>query len=824
VKGSARAKRILMGAAVGVAVGVVAAAVAYSRPPALELAELSTYDMRVRAHAGEPTASKEIVLVEVSEQAISDVEDNLALSWPWPRSLFGYIASYASAAGAKAVVYDWLFEDRRFITEAEEFAHAMREAGNVVIGLALTPTPLSGREGGGAWAAELGTFDARADAEHVALTLLSWNLEVYLVGEEPTTLYYGGKASPEAVMMAWQRLVSADELMHLFLTAEGELAPPPTPRELSSEELAGAFTAEAIIRERDGLTLEGAERALPVYAGLDPPLPIIAAGPARTGTVYQMPEADGIIRRHAVLVWHEGRAYPSLALAAYLVANPDVELAIERGALILDGKRFPLDEDGKLVTRYHGQHAGFGGATYERISAYSILRSAQQVAQGEAPEIGPEQLAGKYVVVAPTARALRDIVPTPVARAHVGAEVNANVLDNLERGDYVKRASRGADAAIAFGLCLAMAVVIVGLWSALGRGLAALAAPVVAAAVLLAGYALLASWAYAAHGLWLAVATPSGGAALAAFATLLVTSASERRGRRFVQEALGRYTSPALVRTLTDHPEYLSLEWGETREMSVYFSDIAGFTTISENLAPEKLVALLNEYLTEMTDIVLAHEGVVDKYIGDAIMAFWGAPLPDAEHAARSVLAAIDMRQRCEALRPEWERRYGQTLLVRAGINSGQAVVGNMGSRHKYNYTVMGDMVNLAARLEGANKAYGTFLMISESTRAAVGDAVDVRELDLLTVKGKEEPVRVYEVLDRAGRTGAELLEAVAHYEEGLRRYRARAFEGAVEAFERCLSLRGDDGPSTTYIERCRHFLANPPPESWDGVWRLKEK
>src|SRR5262249_7722680 len=157
------------------------------------------------------------------------------------------------------------------------------------------------------------------------------------------------------------------------------------------------------------------------------------------------------------------------------------------------------------------------------------------------------------------------------------------------------------------------------------------------------------------------------------------------------------------VRELMAHPEYLSLEWGEKRPMSVYFSDIAGFTTISEGLPPERLVALLNDYLTHMTDLVLEHGGVVDKYIGDAVMAFWGAPLPDPDHAKRAVRCALAMRRRCDELRPVWQAQYGTDVRARAGVNSGSAVVGNMGSRHKYNYTVMGDMVNLASRLEGAN-------------------------------------------------------------------------------------------------------------------------
>ena len=279
---------------------------------------------------------------------------------------------------------------------------------------------------------------------------------------------------------------------------------------------------------------------------------------------------------------------------------------------------------------------------------------------------------------------------------------------------------------------------------------------------------------------------------MSAFTTLLVLSAMERRGKRFVQEALGRYTSPALVRELIEHPEYLSLEWGESREMSVYFSDIAGFTTISEGLTPERLVALLNDYLTQMTDLVLEHGGVVDKYIGDAIMAFWGAPLPAPDHARRAVLCALAMRRKCDELRATWHRDFGHEVFARAGVNSGRAIVGNMGSKHKYNYTVMGDMVNLASRLEGANKPYGTFLMVSEATVDQLGDAVDVRELDRIAVKGKEQPVTVFEVLDEKGQTPPALLATARAFEDALALYRARDFAGAKAAFAQL----GDDPPS----------------------------
>ena len=263
---------------------------------------------------------------------------------------------------------------------------------------------------------------------------------------------------------------------------------------------------------------------------------------------------------------------------------------------------------------------------------------------------------------------------------------------------------------------------------------------------------------------------------------------------------------------------------GETVNVTVLFSDIRSFTTISERLEAHEVVEMLNEYFTRVTGPILEQGGNVNKYIGDAVMAFWGAPIPNADHAAAAVRCAIAMRDRCAELRPGWKERYGVDVFARAGLSSGDAVVGNMGSKHKYNYTVMGDMVNLASRLEGANKAYGTALMISEACYAPVKDLVVTRELDLLAVKGKDKPVRVYEVFGEVGKVDAGVTALTAAFTAALAQYRARDFAGAEAAFRDILVKNPDDGPSKTYVERCRHLAAEPPGDDWDGVWHLKEK
>lgn len=834
---SARTRSLLSGVAVGAVVGVVAAVFAIVRPAVLERPEAASYDQRARATMNAARASHDIVLIDIGESDIEDAENNFDVLWPWPRSLYGEIATYCKKAGAKAIVFDWLFQDRggMGVADDEQFAEAARAAGNTVFGLALTTNSLVERPLEGPFAAKLAAYDTRDEAKQIALRLAAWNVRSFVLPRVGKfELWYGGKQTVEDVEKTWKRLDGADELKELFAApaAEGEApaegvepaqgeepaegeAPaepaPPTIAKLGPSELSQELTVTSIIRDRDGIPLAG---AFPRREGLDPPLAIIAAAPARLGNVYQNPEADGIMRRHAPIVLSGNVGYPSLALAAYLVAHPQVTPKVDGRTLVLGDRTLPLDDEGQFTIHFHGAHV------YAHLSAYEVLRSSVMLEEGNQPSVPLELLKDKYVIVSATGQALRDLRATPISTRHLGAEVQATALDNLLGGDVVHRAHPWLDGTIAFGLAVVISLLMVVLWRAIRRPALALVATAVVTAGILVGYYFVARAALDGANLWIAYAAPSIGGGVSAFATLLALSAVERSGKRFVQEALGRYTSTALVRELMEHPEYLSLEWGESREMSVYFSDIAGFTTISEGLEPEDLVALLNDYLTTMTDLVLAHGGVVDKYIGDAIMAFWGAPLPASDHALRATRCAIAMRKKCDELRASWHQRFGHEVFARAGINSGHAVVGNMGSRHKYNYTVMGDMVNLASRLEGANKAYETFLMVSETTVARLGGAIDVRELDRIAVKGKDQPVTVYEVLDEVGVTDPARLARARRFEDGLAKYRARQFADAIAIFE---ANEGDE-PSRIFLARCKHFLAEPPPEGWDGVWRMKEK
>jgi class 3 adenylate cyclase/CHASE2 domain-containing sensor protein len=439
-------------------------------------------------------------------------------------------------------------------------------------------------------------------------------------------------------------------------------------------------------------------------------------------------------------------------------------------------------------------------------------------------DIKPGDIRGRIFFVHAAATALRDLKPSPVDRHHLGGEIMANFLDNLLNGDFIRRTPAWVSALSALLLCLLLSVGTF-LVSAVTRSAGWVAVlSMVISTLVVSVYGFIAFTLFDASGVWLDLVQPSLWA-LAAWGGALGTNFyQEGKSRRFVQDALGRYTAPALVKELMSNPKALSLDWGENRELTVFFSDLQSFTSISERLTAEQLVQLLNDYLTEMTEIVLESGGIVDKYIGDAIMAFWGAPYDDPDHAMNACRATLKMQARITELHPKWEMEYGEDIIARCGLNTGRAVAGNMGSKHKFNYTLMGDTVNLASRFEGANKPYETLKMIGEGTYKVVKDQVVTRELDFLAVKGKERPVRVYELMCLVEDDDERCVELAERFNQAVDIYRQTKFEEALALFLKIMNDYTGDGPSKLYVSRCREYIRNPPPLDWDGVYRMKTK
>ena len=535
------------------------------------------------------------------------------------------------------------------------------------------------------------------------------------------------------------------------------------------------------------------------------PIPELSASAAALGNVLAQPDPDGINRRLGLVTGFDGRAVPTLALAAYCLGEGVRDLELRPGEFRAGGRIVPLTGDGHVILRYRGP-----GQTHAAVNAGAVLRSETALREGGAPEIDPSFFADRYVLFGFSAPGLKDLRPSPVGDAYPGVEVHSTLLDNLLAGDSVRTLPGWASAALVLALGMAAGAAI-----RLCRD--AVQSAAVLAAALVLPFAV--GWIAAGYGVWAPIAVQEGAVLFSLIGGFVVNYAGEGRQKRFIKEAFSQYLSPVVIDRLVQNPDRLTLG-GEKRPLSILFSDIRGFTSISEILDPISLTSLLNDYLSEVTEIIYSFGGTIDKYEGDAVIAFWNAPLDLPTHALNSVKAALSYQKRLAEIRPRLAKTAGRDVFARIGINTGDVVIGNMGSRQRFNYTFLGDAGNLASRLEGINKQFGTFLMVSEFTKKAAGEDPEVayRELSRVTVVGKSEPVRVFEPMYRSEyELRARDLERFA---AGLRLYYAGEFRPAHEEFT---AIRDRDPPAAAYCERTERFLSNPP-RDWTGVWAITEK
>jgi adenylate cyclase len=533
------------------------------------------------------------------------------------------------------------------------------------------------------------------------------------------------------------------------------------------------------------------------------PVPELARAAAVLGNVQLQPDSDGIFRRLRPLEVFDGHIIPALALAAFFADQPRIAWSHVGDHLVHDSRRIPLDRESRALLRFRGP-----SGTHRAYSAAAVVQSELRLREGLEPTIDPAEFSDKFVFFGFSAPGLFDLRPTPVDGVYPGVEIQATFLDNFLSNDF----PRDAPLAATFGLTLTL-----GLLAALGLALfrTPLAGAILGAAMLSVPVAL-ALLAYE-QGYWLPVMVQEAGAAGAVLLGLLYNYSTEGRQRRFIKGAFQQYLSPQVIEQLIARPERLKLG-GERKILTIFFSDLQGFTAISEKLDPEALTALLNDYLSAMTEIIHQEQGTVDKYEGDAIIAFWNAPLDVPDHAVRAVRAALRCQARLAELRPVFRERTGHDLYMRIGINTGQAVVGNMGSHKRFDYSMLGDAVNLASRLEGVNKQFNTLTMVSQATKEAAGKAVPMRELARVAVVGRKEAVTVFEPLtEEYARINAPSLE---RFDRGLRAYYQGDFAEAARIFN---SLAKGDPVAAKYLEACRD-QPRERPDGWDGVWRMSTK
>ena len=532
------------------------------------------------------------------------------------------------------------------------------------------------------------------------------------------------------------------------------------------------------------------------------PVAEIAAGAAAAGHVTGRPDDDGVFRRLAPFCRFDGVEIPALGLAAWLTTPSESKpVAATSDQLRLGNKVVPLDRDGNVILRFRGREG-----LPEAVSAASVVQSELRLREEETPTLPPETFKDCYVFLGCSAPSLLDLRPIPVNPKCPGVVLHTTFVDNLLTDSFIAEATTPAVilGVMATALAAALSLTYAGRWWQAGP-LAAmwLGAPV------LVGFA-----AYA-KGWWWPVAGHETAVGLSLVGALAMNYWAEGRQKAFIKQAFRHYLSGEVIEKILRDPKHLQLG-GEKRELTIMFTDLAGFSTFSERLGPVELTALLNDYLSEMTDIILEEGGTLDKYEGDAIMVFWNAPLEQSDHAGRACRAALRCQRRLAELREGYEQRTGAALHMRVGVNTGPVVVGNMGSRKRFNYTILGDAANLASRLEGANKAFGTETMVSESTWALASTTFCGRKLANLRVVGRKAAVTVYELTGFVD--DAESADWAA-FAAGLTRFREGDFAGAAEKFVQLT----DDPAARHYAQRCAQLEAEPP-AAWDGVWELMQK
>ena len=555
----------------------------------------------------------------------------------------------------------------------------------------------------------------------------------------------------------------------------------------------------------------GLANAFYVWEGYGGNIPVLQEAARTAGHMNPLVDGDGVSRRVPLLVEYDGAYYQALSLAVLRTALgqgtllpgvPKGGQAAEWLSLLTEqgNLRIPVDGQFSVLIPFRGPAKSF-----PYVSAVDVLKG----------RISPEMFRDRVVLVGTTAPGLKDLRSTPVESAYPGVELHANLIAGMLDGTILEQPDY-----MVFGEALLLLTLGLLLLICLPR-----LSPLRAGLLLLLAVLFLLGLHYVAWhqaALLLPIAST-----LSMLLTIFVFDMSwgylvESRRRRQFTDLFGQYVPPELVQEMARDPESYSME-GRSCELTVLFSDVRSFTTLSEGMSPRELSAMMNEYLGRMTEIIRARRGTLDKYIGDAIMAFWGAPVEDHEHARHAVLAALEMQAAVQALEDEFVTRGWPRLRIGVGVNTGLMTVGDMGSPVRKAYTVLGDAVNLASRLEGITKEYGVGIVVGEATAAQLTDMA-FRELDLVKVKGKDKAVAIYEPLGLASALSADQQENLRAWREFLGHYRAQDWSAAAACLENL--RRRDEGSHLyqLYEERIVFMRENPPGEGWDGVTVFKTK
>jgi adenylate cyclase len=561
----------------------------------------------------------------------------------------------------------------------------------------------------------------------------------------------------------------------------------------------------------DAATLGGRDLPIASLPGYTANLAVLQKSAQSAGHFNPDQEVDGVVRRVAMFSKHDGKYYEALSLAMLrsYMGMPPVKLrfsdyaqgAAELEEISVAGNKIPVDEKSRALIPYIGPRGSF-----KYISLVDVLNDRVDIAE----------LRGKIAIVGTTAPGLQDIRVAPVDSVYPGVEAHANLIAGMLDGTIKQRPAYAEGAQL---LVVMVIGIVLAIWLPfMGIGRATMVTFTILAVAIGSNF-----WLFKMENFVLPIA-----ATVIMILTIYGSNTiwgyfKEARTKKLIEGLFGQYVPPELVNEMAESPGSYNMA-PRAEELSVLFSDVRGFTTISEALSPDDLSTYINEYLTTMSMVIReGHRGTLDKYIGDAIMAFWGAPVADARHAQNAVLAAMDMQKQAKTVNEKFAQKGWPPFKIGIGVNSGVMRVGDMGSQIRRAYTVMGDAVNLGSRLEGITKQYGIDVMIGEGTKALISGIV-CREIDWVRVKGKDEPVTIYHPLGLEGEIDQSRLDQIDIWAEALRMYRAQDWDGAEVQLRKLKAMDGNDELYNIFLERVADYRVNPPGADWDGVHKFETK
>lgn len=543
------------------------------------------------------------------------------------------------------------------------------------------------------------------------------------------------------------------------------------------------------------------------------PIKEVYRGAKRVGIVQFGSDMDGIFRRTRLFRHYQGDFFPVLPVAPVLDVLETKKIRVEAGSLIISGEggknevKIPVHKDGSYLVKMYGD--------FNPYSMSGVLASIQKIKKGELEglPVNPADFRDKVVFIGASAVGVEDLKPTSIGKDKPGVFLHASVYSNIVKKDFLRNANPLLSVFSVFALSLTVALSI--LW------IRNMFYQIVIPLILALFYISTSFWLFKNNVVYDIVA-PASSIVFSWMGAFAYLSFTEGKDKKKIKKMLGQYVSPAILTVILDKgpKDVLTAEVGSRERLTVMFSDIRGFTSISEALEAEKVVDILNGYLSGMVDVIFRHEGTLDKFIGDAIMAFWGAPVKVNDHGRRAVTAALEMVCQLEVVNEGVIAKGLAPISIGIGINTGDVILGNIGSEKKLDYTVIGDNVNLASRMEGLTKLYGCPVLITEATYEDLKGEIPCRVVDLVRVKGKNRPVKIYEPVGLLN----EYDLVVSLSQEGFNCYLDREWEKAKRLYSELLTIKEGDVLAGIFIKRCADYIENEPSVEWDGVYTMIKK